>query len=113
MKAWHTQAQDMRAAGAKLSVIAERFNVTIQAASRVCVDVYCPVNHHSGSPHFSDPEWRAVHCKKPVRRAETEDFISQHYHKLSAAEIGKRLGISKNAVIGRARDMGLCRSSAS
>lgn len=105
---WHEKARTMRSDGAKLSDIALAMGVSGERVRQVCLDIVCPVDHKA---FFHDPVWRAQHRKKPERRMEREAFIRAHYKKdLTASEIGHRLGISRNAVIGSARDLGLCAS---
>jgi hypothetical protein len=106
---WHEEARKMRSEGGKLSDIALALGVSAERVRQVCLDVVCPVDHKA---FFRDPEWRAQHSQKPERRMEREAFIRAHYkNDLSATEIGYRLGISRNAVIGSARDLGLCTPS--
>lgn len=103
---WHEEARKMRSEGAKLADIGNAFGVTLERARQVCAGVECPVDH---TAYFRDPEWRAQHRRKPVRRLEREPFLRAHYKQdMTASEIGRALGISRNAVISSANKLGLC-----
>lgn len=44
------------------------------------------------------------------RSSADKDFVRKHYHSRSVAEIAAHLGTTRNAVVGLAHRMGLCRS---
>lgn len=108
-KDWHEKARKMRSEGSKLSDIAQAVGVSAERVRQVCLDVICPIDH---TAFFRDPEWRAAHRKKPERRTEREAFLRAHYKQdMTASEIGKHLGITRNAVISSANGLGLCTPS--
>ena len=103
---WHNEARKMRGEGAKLEEVARKFSVSTERVRQVCVGVVCPIDH---TAFFRDPEWRAIHVKKPEKRMEREAFLRAHYKQdMTAAEIGEALGITRNAVISSANGLGLC-----
>lgn len=103
---WHEEARSLRGSGWKLVEIGKRFGVTTERARQVCSGIVCPIKHQA--MHFADPDWRASHPRTPHLRNEREAFIRAHYKQdMSASEIGAALGITRNAVIGSARDLGL------
>lgn len=113
MSSWHEEARQRRADGASLQQIADMYGVSRQRAHQVCRGVECSVDHVAlHAANLADPEWRKAHNWRPgsrpaIKRFEGADYIRENYGKLSAAQIGRHLGITKNAVIGRARDLGL------
>lgn len=101
----------MRAQGVKLSIIGSTFGVSTERVRQVCVGIKCPIDHMAlAKIDFLDPAWRKANLYRREKRVIGHaDFIRAHYRKsLSASEIGNYLGITKGAVIGRARDLGLC-----
>lgn len=94
---WHEEARRLRSEGAKIKEIARHFGKTEGYVLRVCRGVACPIKHKStGRP----VEWTK----------EGDQFLRDFYNGvLSASHIGKRLGYSRNAIIGRAHRIGLAR----
>jgi len=94
---WHSIARKMRAEGQTLQAIAAVFDVTPNYICRVCRGIVCPIDHRGASA---------------PRRDASAAFVAEHYGKMSASQIGRRLGISRNAVIGLAYRMGLSKPRA-
>jgi hypothetical protein len=85
---WHEEARELRAAGEMQRVIADHFGVSQARVSQVTNGVVCPVNHRA-RPRAD--KWGSA----------ADAFILERYGEWSASKIGKRLGVSRNAIIGR------------
>jgi len=106
MSARNEEARRMRAEGAKLSEIGVAFGFSIERAAQICRGVACPIDHKRAASRRNVVLASAAPRRSP-RINKDGTFIRDHYRKLSASQIGGALGISRDAVIGAARRMGL------
>ena len=109
MKAWHTNARELRAQGEKLQDIADRFGFTKQCVAVVVADVECPVNHNAiarkkiwAEIHAGKRPWPKGFSSAPREYTDEQitdmrDMIDRGY---TRKQIGEKYGKTKNAIIG-------------
>jgi hypothetical protein len=110
--AWHDEARRLRGEGAALKALAQKFGVSVARVSQVARAVRCPIDHRrAASRRNIRLALRAGAAgRRPIWKADQDAYLSSHYNRdRSAAEIGRDLGVSRNAVIGRAHRLGLAR----
>jgi GcrA cell cycle regulator len=109
---WHEEARRLRREGLAMKALAEKFGVSVARVSQVAGRVRCPIDHRR------DASRRNIRLalracaggRRPIWKADQDAYLKAHYHRgRSAAEIGRDLGVSRNAVIGRAHRLGLAR----
>lgn len=115
MMEWHQEARRLRSEGWKLVDIGDRFGVSRERVRQVSVGIVCPINHRQAERErrallWKDREWRKSNLGKrsAPKRDKHKDYIIAHYKKdMSASEISKQLGMTRNSVISFARYLGL------
>ena len=110
--AWHDEARRLRGEGAAMKALAQKFGVSVARIWQVVGTVCCPVDHRrDASRRNIRLALRArASGRRPSWKADQDAYLRAHYNcDRSAAEIGRDLGVSRNAVIGRAHRLGLAR----
>ena len=109
---WHEEARRLRGEGAAMKTLAQKFGVSVARVWQVAGDVCCPVDHRRDASRKNIRLALRARAggRRPIWKADQDAYLKAHYHcDRSAAEIGRDLGVSRNAVIGRAHRLGLAR----
>jgi transcriptional regulator with XRE-family HTH domain len=109
---WHDEARRLRGEGAAMKTLARQFGVSVARVWQVTRGVCCPIDHRGDASRRNIRlalQARAA-GRRPSWKPAQDAYLKEHYHcDRSAAEIGRDLGVSRNAVIGRAHRLGLAR----